>query len=296
MGRGKTELKLIKDQNKLRVTLFKRTKGLNKKAMELSVLTGAEVLLLVGMKNETMMDGDIYTNNIPWIEGFSSNPDPDIRNHMIDMIGRFATQNLRLYTPEQLNEEHRIFKLAEVKIYHPRIQEPLVTIHGSNVYRKDGTFIRTYGAIQAPNPLDLAPRGVNYNNFSFASDSPPQPQDYQRHELYDRDIDLNTTIESLATFLSSNEMNNSFQEETIPGVMQEHIIDLQPRKELPINPTTAMVPFVPSNHNEQSKHFTGRFKNRRFTAQFTIDITKYRDIENHYTTPKTPFRSIFMKK
>merc|ERR1712000_339458 len=59
-GRKKIEMKFIKDRNRRSVTFSKRKKGIMKKAYELSVLTGSEVLLLVASES-----GHVYTFGTP---------------------------------------------------------------------------------------------------------------------------------------------------------------------------------------------------------------------------------------
>ena len=47
MGRGNVKVELIKQRRARNLTLYKRLKGVTKKAMELSLLTGCEINMTV---------------------------------------------------------------------------------------------------------------------------------------------------------------------------------------------------------------------------------------------------------
>ncbi|ODV89989.1 hypothetical protein CANCADRAFT_13507, partial [Tortispora caseinolytica NRRL Y-17796] len=68
--RRKIEIKFIKDKSRRHITFSKRKAGIMKKAYELSVLTGTQVLLLV--VSET---GLVYTFTTPKLQPLVTKPE-----------------------------------------------------------------------------------------------------------------------------------------------------------------------------------------------------------------------------
>ena len=65
MGRQKIKIKLIDDEKLRQITYCKRKKGLLKKAMELSLLCGSDILLIIreGSANRTIIYNSLGNDN-----------------------------------------------------------------------------------------------------------------------------------------------------------------------------------------------------------------------------------------
>ena len=188
MGRNKISIQKIKDERIRNITYYKRKKGLVKKAMELSLLCDADILVCVYPKHIAYRQLLIFstTNNADsFIDKYIKNPLIKKEIFGLKDYGALFTNNI--LNPEQVKQINDIENDNNDKM------EKVINISNNNIFNSDKNKINFVGP----------PTFCNFNKENKIINEP-----FGFKNLF-KSININNNTEQ--NFLTSNNKINNFE-------------------------------------------------------------------------------------